>query len=240
MRRWLAFAALGLVPACGVIETGPVATDEVITELRVRTATGAAPVADGVSFAEVWICTVDDDGRDPALTAELHLSLGRWVVDGGDDATTRTISLADRCAGVPLTTGLQAGTVHVEATLGDYMLVEVDEFEPAVPTAVQVEVAGALGEGDSMLAVTADIDAADDGQMSIGTEVAFTAAVTPASAIGHFERRVVAMASGGRSAETTYVASEAITAVTFCATARNAKAASAAATGDQCATVRRP
>jgi hypothetical protein len=201
----------------GCIDDALTTNEDVIPELTVTAKAGGALVADGVSLATVHVCTVDNEGRDPALEATLRASAGTWVLEDSDNAKQRTLSLADRCADATLRAGTHAGTVVVEATVGDFMRVKEETYTAAAIMDARANIEGVLDEGTTMLDVSVDIEVPGLGQVSAGTEVDFSVTPEPAGGIAYFSRKVITLDSGNTADATLFVA-ETVTSVSVSAT----------------------
>lgn len=224
--RALALAALALAPAC--IDDDLVTAAEVIPVLELQE-TPDPLRADRVSRATVHVCTVDDDGRDPATTLTLRTTSGTWELDDDGDGAIRPVKLGDRCADVVLVAGVRPGPVTVQAELDAYTVRKTKPYAAATLDEARIAVAGALGEGTTELTVSVDIEVPGRGEVSIGTTAELTVTPTPANAVAYFTRSKITL-DGGRVAETSLIVAEAATSVTIGATVTQPKVGEVAGT----------
>jgi hypothetical protein len=140
------------------------------------------PIADGVSRATVTVSS-QIDGRDPKLTALLHLSDGTWVdkPDAGD-AHALTVTMAEASEQRDVILPATAETISVSATIDgveqsqDLQLVgtPVTKVDP-VATGILPPASATSGNAISLSALLEVVN----GSPSVGTYVDFAVDVLP-------------------------------------------------------------
>ena len=217
--------------AAGCVSDPPVTEDDVITRLAIQPGPGGQRVADGATALSVELCVVDQPGRDPALTAALRASAGRWVATDASDAQSITIPLARSCKQRMLVPPTDAGPLTVIATVRGFAKSTTEVLAAACIDRVRLGATGLLSATDSsMLTVTATLDVLPAGHVaapSRGTAVALRADIEPISAVGHLADSELAITTGS-TVTTSFFASSSVTRVTFTATAPSPATAEAA------------
>jgi hypothetical protein len=173
------------VLAAGCIATSPATVDDVIPSLTITAAAGYDAIADGVSRATVTITTVDDGGRDPALSATLKLTTGAWVSPDPSDTKTATVALKGKTEARDLVVPRQPGEITVTALVAGFTRTASLTLEDAPVTRLDCGITGALPTAMSAATVTLSAaleTKAPGSRPSIGTAVDFTANVSPGTA----------------------------------------------------------
>jgi len=209
--------------AAGCVSDPPVTEDDVITDLAIEPGPSGERVADGTTALPVELCVVDQPGRDPALTAALRTSAGRWVATDASDGLSITVPLTRSCEQRMLVPPTDAGPLTVMATVGGFSKAATETLVAARIDRVRLGVIGLLSATDaSMLTVTATLDVLPAGGVaapSKGTDVALQADIEPIGAVGHLADTTLTLTTGN-TVTTTFFASSSVARVTFTATAR--------------------
>lgn len=209
--------------AAGCVTDPLVTEDDVIKVLAIQPGPAGERVADGTTALPVELCVVDQPGRDPALTAVLRASAGRWVATDASDGLAITVPLTRGCEQRMIVPTIDVGPLTVVATVAGFSRSATEALVAARIDRVRLGVTGLLSATDpSMLTVTATLDVLPAGgpaAPSKGTDVALQADVEPIGAVGHLADAALTVTTG-TTVTTTFFATPSVTRVTFRAIAR--------------------
>jgi hypothetical protein len=200
------------------LDNDPATVDDVIKSLD---AIGAPDmlIADGHSPIAIQICTTDQQGRDPGLTATLKASAGAWQIPDVDPKTA-TISMSQDCEQRLLIPGTDPGLFSVAGTIGTFTRVLPVTLQSAPIDKVRLGRQGLLSPvAASMLTITATLDVLANGRPSIGTLVTFHLTVdAPPGGVASLSDRELRIAQGS-SVQTNLFVAQGVTQLTVTATA---------------------
>ena len=174
----VALLAFLLHSACA--DSDPVSPDTVITALTFLPADGA--IADGVSRATVTL-TTQSEGRDPKLTALLHLSDGTWVdkADSGD-AHALTVTMAAASEQRDMIQPSSTNPISVTATIDGIVQTKDLALVGTPITKIDATATGVLPPASATSGTAVALSALLEtprGKPSVGTYVDFSVQVTP-------------------------------------------------------------